>query len=185
MCYLYYFSGPFSLGQIRGLGSCLGIHYLTLNHWLTWLTLLERNWIRGVGRPIDGETYGQLYGSHWYTCPQARGWLIRRVFVWDRRDDQASQDLTWRLNFPRSDVIFGDVCMRDLTCIDEGFFGAIWWGLLDLGRSNDWDGCDASSLGTINSGHNSVEALLYCYDFLLRHPNILRPTELILRPPKG
>ena len=32
---------------------------------------------------------------------------------------------------------------------------------------------------TINSAPNSVEALLYCLDFLLRHPNTLRLTKLL------
>ena len=70
LCYLYYFSGFFSLGQIIGFGSCLEIHYLTLNHWLAWLILFERNWFRASVNPlirtetwcwstIDGKIYGQ------------------------------------------------------------------------------------------------------------------------------
>jgi len=94
LCYLYYFSGSFWLGHIRGLGSCIGIHYLDLNYWLAWLNLLERNWIYVVGRPIGGDR--DMVSVVQYTCPQARGWLIWRVFIRDWCDNWTFWCLTWQ-----------------------------------------------------------------------------------------
>jgi len=64
-------------------------------------------------------------------------------------------------------VTSGGICARDLTRIDEGFFGAKRWELLDLADLTVEIVVTlrfSRHLGAINSGLNSVKILCYFSD---------------------
>ena len=70
LCYLYYYGESFLLCKIMELGSCLEIHYLTLDCWLASLIMLKRNWIlsvirfmRSVGSMTESRTMISVIGT--------------------------------------------------------------------------------------------------------------------------
>jgi len=112
--YLYDYGGPFLLGQVRELGSCLEVYYLSLNCWLASLILLKRNWICGVGWHYDQD---RDMVSFVRTLPVHLPLGSRMVKL-----KSLCPRLMWWLGSPRSDVMLGGAWLCDVMCINEGFF---------------------------------------------------------------